>query len=58
MLTSRMPCANQANGMTLPQSRSEGWWQPLIGGCGLPSRIQPGHLEGRNRHRQLLDVMS
>ncbi len=22
--------------------RSEGWWQPLIGGCGVPSVSRPG----------------
>jgi len=37
----RSPCANQANGMTLPLKRSDGWWQPVIGGCGLPSRSTP-----------------
>ena len=42
MSTSRNPCANQANGITVPVKRSDGWWQPLIGGCGLPSRSSPG----------------
>jgi len=22
-------------------NRSDGWWQPLIGGCGLPSTSSP-----------------
>ena len=27
--------------MTLPLKRSEGWWQPIIGGCGVPSLSSP-----------------
>ena len=33
MSNRRRPCANQANGMTEPRNRSDGWWQPLIAGC-------------------------
>src|SRR5262249_6619712 len=39
--TRRSPLANQANGMTVPRKRSEGWWQPIIGGCGAPSGSSP-----------------
>ena len=42
MSTSRIPCANQANGMTVPLKRSDGWWQPVIAGCGAPSVSRPG----------------
>ena len=38
----RSPWANQAKGMTVPLKRSEGWWQPIIGGCGAPSGSRPG----------------
>ena len=32
---------SQAKGMIEPEKRSEGWWQPVIGGCGAPSSSNP-----------------
>src|SRR5262249_56793305 len=41
MSTRRNPCANHANGITVPWKRSDGWWQPLIGGLGAPPAPRP-----------------
>ena len=37
MSTMRSPWANQATGISVPVTSSHGWWQPVNGGCGVPS---------------------
>ena len=48
----RSPWANQATGISVPVTRSQGWWQPVNSGCGSPST--PGDLEGGDGHRVAL----
>ena len=55
----RSPFANQAKGMIEPLNRSDGWWQPIMGGCGLPSGSRPSTCQVAigSRHPLIADIV-